>query len=89
MNLPPNVIWLQWYDEDGYKGEDDDMTPYLIDAEEVTWCKEQINDYDVKYVKESRLSELLDLLQWIYTDGYGGIYRKDIQHVLVKNKDIK
>lgn len=60
MKTPPNVIWLQWYDEDGFEGSDDDndMTPHLVEAREVTWCEDQVNDYDVKYVRKDISDEL-------------------------------
>lgn len=39
----PNVIWLQWGDE----AEDE----YVYPSEGVTWCSDQINDTDVRYVR--------------------------------------
>ena len=43
MNNAPKEIWLQW-DPDG-----DGM--YFYPSEGVTWCGEQINDTDVRYVR--------------------------------------
>lgn len=39
----PNVIWLQW--GDGAEEE------YVYPSEGVTWCSDQINDTDVRYVR--------------------------------------
>jgi len=92
VNKPPDVIWLQWYveGETGKWNEDEtEFTPDLVENPEPTWESSQVEDYDVKYVRADRLSEVLDLLQWIYDDGYGGEYGKDIQYLLVKNKNIK
>ena len=33
----PDVIYLQWFDEDGEKDGD------------VTWCEDRINDTDIEY----------------------------------------
>lgn len=50
-NQPPNIIYLQWHDYDG----------------EVTWCQDEINETDVKYVKisevENAYKELMSFLE--------------------------
>jgi len=38
----PDVIYLQWYDEDGEY------------AENVTWCVDHINGTDIPYVRDIR-----------------------------------
>jgi len=36
---PPDVIYLQWYDEDGQ----------VRDVKDRTYCEDKINDNDVEY----------------------------------------
>jgi hypothetical protein len=64
MKLPPDVIYLQWDDEDGFdESDEDEVNPHLVPAEEVTWCEDQINEYDIKYVKAELLQEAVDWLE--------------------------
>lgn len=39
----PNVIWLQWADDDGE----------LLHPDEQTWCKDKIYGTDIRYVREA------------------------------------
>lgn len=57
----PKTIYLQWYDE---LGEEPD------DKLEVTWCADEINETDIKYIIASdvdalkkRIAELEDLIK--------------------------
>ena len=43
----PEVIYLQWFDEDG--GPD----------EEVTWCQERINNSDVAYIRKDVVEKMV------------------------------
>jgi len=47
----PEVIYLQWFDPD-------DGEPLDADRDEVTWCRERINDSDIAY-------RLVDEDEWI------------------------
>jgi hypothetical protein len=47
MKTEPEIIWLQWYNEDG--------TP----AYEPTWCDERIGKKDTPYYRRNKLSEKL------------------------------
>lgn len=49
---PPSVIWLQFYDEMG-------EPPGRID-EDITWCWEPIENYDVRYIRDKRYKGQLD-----------------------------
>jgi transposase-like protein len=40
----PDIIYLQWFDEDGEK------------SDEITWCKDRINDSDIVYHRLTKLS---------------------------------
>jgi len=46
LDRPPNVIYLQWYDENGE----------VLNAKdhEVTWCEDRINPTDIMYVMEQQ-----------------------------------
>lgn len=64
MNQPPDVIWLQWYEEDGFEESDDDeIIPHLVENLEPTWESSQVFDSDVRYVK---VSSILDLWVMFY-----------------------
>lgn len=41
----PEVIYLQWFDEDGKPDE------------EVTWCQDEINDSDIAYIRKDVVTE--------------------------------
>lgn len=45
----PERIYLQYYCEDDF-GD-------LVEAYEITWCQDQINDSDIEYVLASKVSE--------------------------------
>ena len=46
MKTLPDVIYLQAYDEDGFEeSEDDEIIPHLVEAREVTWCQDKVNDF--------------------------------------------
>lgn len=45
---PPNPIWLQW-------GGAEEIGPH-IGLGQVTWCRDQIFDHDVKYVRASSVA---------------------------------
>jgi len=47
----PNTIYLQ-VDPEGEKAPDVD----LVNLDDVTWCQDRINDNDIKYVLEAKLS---------------------------------
>lgn len=49
MNKPPEVIYLQWGDDEGIE--------YFDDDDFVTWCVDQINDTDVAYIN---IADVLD-----------------------------
>ncbi len=43
----PEVVYLQWFDEDGKPNE------------EVTWCQDSINDSDVAYVRQDVVEKIV------------------------------
>jgi len=49
---PPEIIYLQWIGEDGVK----------IDINEqplvVSWCEDQINNNDIKYIRHNKYAQL-------------------------------
>jgi hypothetical protein len=47
MSKPPERVWLQWYGDDS----DPDFDEPNHVMEEVTWCDEQMFEYDVEYVR--------------------------------------
>ena len=47
MKEIPEVIYLQWFDEDGKPDE------------EVTWCQDSINDSDIAYVRKDVIKKLI------------------------------
>lgn len=47
---PPEIIYLQTVDPDGYEIEDEHK-------EHITWCKDKINSTDVKYIRANVINE--------------------------------
>ena len=45
-NQIPDAIYLQWHGTD----DEDVMQNGIVHEDEVTWCRDRINDSDVKYV---------------------------------------
>ncbi len=48
----PNTIWLQ-VDPEG-----ESYDPEYYDADDMTWCKDKINDNDVEYVRADHVAEI-------------------------------
>ena len=52
MSRPPEIIYLQWIGEDGVKI---DINETQFD---VTWCKDKINNNDIKYIRHNKYAQL-------------------------------
>ena len=55
-NQPPDAIYLQWYGELYYDGEIDPDAG----GNEVTWCADEINRVDIKYLLATSEREVAD-----------------------------
>ena len=42
---PPDVIYLQWFDEFGEEADEGD---------EITWCQDMIYDTDIVYIRQGK-----------------------------------
>lgn len=49
---PPDAIYLQYHGD----GDPDDTGP--VNSDDVTWCWEQINEQDIKYVRADLVKEM-------------------------------
>jgi len=54
MNEAPREIWLQW---------DDGFEPYNMNGEDVTWCVDQVNDEDARYIRADAVGPDADIRQ--------------------------
>ncbi len=54
---PPKIIYLQYFDEDG------ELDP---SADEITWCRDRINETDLVYVlQDSAINKVLQMIRQI------------------------
>lgn len=51
MREPPDTIFLQYYGDAA--PEDNGSDPAEVTWSEITWCKDQIFEHDIKYVRVS------------------------------------
>ncbi len=59
-NKPPNTIYLQWYGDNVYGDSDAYGEPG-----EVTWCADEVNDSDIKYLYSTPRREHAGLLYFM------------------------
>lgn len=63
----PKIIYLQWFDDEG-------------EALEVTWCKDKINDRDIKYVLVECEHDWIDAGEQVVMDAEVCRFCKEVRH---------